>query len=80
MPKRMKKMPKTNMSVSGMPSMPYRSMHVEPAENGYIIRVYSNENGGKDKTILAKDEEAAKTVMMHMMGMSKLVGHKEQGA
>lgn len=80
MAKKMNKMAKNQMSVTGMPSLPYRSLHVEPAENGYIIRIYSNENGGKDKIILAKDEDAAKTVMMNMMGMANLVGHKEKGA
>lgn len=77
MPKN-KKMMKTSMSMSGMPSMPYRSMHVEPADNGYIIRCYS-EGEGKDKTVLAKNEDEAKAIMMNMMGMANLVGHKEKG-
>lgn len=67
MSKKMKKMPKSRLSMSGMPSVSYRSMAVEPAENGYIISYYTGE--GKDKKVLAKDEEEAKSIVMKMMGM-----------
>jgi len=59
---------KSSYSISGVPSMQHKSLHVEPAENGYIIRCYYGEPG-KDKTIVAKSEEEAKSTVMELMGL-----------
>jgi hypothetical protein len=75
--KKAKKKMSTEMPMS---SGSHRSVSVEKAGNGYVLRMYdSNSKQPKDIVQIAKNDEEAQEMMMKMMGMGGMKSNKMNG-